>query len=368
MHARIVLLLALLGSVALAGAATSAPPPERFCGLCTDDFGEIAAENDIDATVAESALDIRVFANGSTRWTERVALRSADGGAVEADRSRLDSVARSARGSRWVLVDDPGSLDVAFDGRNLTATYWVEGATTERVGGVVLFEGFHAAPYWNTMMVADRITVTGPAGTVVGNRVPGASIEGRTVEWTRSGPSEETYVAFARSGGLLGAVVGSLAVGTAAGPSMVRDAVAVGTPAAVAVLVLAGVVRLLRRDPREREWRGHALSTLAVAASVGLSLAVVAGVALGLSLGFVGVAAVPLAVVGLLSASDRRTTALAGVVTLAAPVAAALAFVPVYGFGIGFHTLAYSVVVALATAPILLGYAGRALLRRRAPS
>ena len=373
MHARRVLLLALLGSVAIAGVATSAPPPERFCGLCSADIGEIVAENGVDAKAEESALDVRVFANGSTRWTERVALRSADGGPIEAGPERLERIVRSARESRWVLVDNPDSMEIAVEGQFLTATYWVEGAATERVGGVVLFEGFHTEPR-STTMEADLLTVTGPEGTTVENRVPGATVGGQTARWSPVGtgqgpPGARTYVAFAPSDGLTGTIAGAVAVGTAAGPPMIADAVAVGAPAAVAVLLLAGVVRLLGRDPIDRRWQGYALSTLAIAASAGLQLVTVASVALGApALNVLGFAATPLAVVGLLSKSDRRTTALAAVLLLWSPVLTALAFVPASGFGTGFYALSHLLVVALTTAPVLLGYTGIALLERRAPS
>lgn len=373
MHARTVLLLALLGSVALAGVATSAPPPERFCGLCTEDFDGIAAENGLDVTAEASTMTVHVFSNGSTRWREHVVLRSADGGGVEASQERLEGLGRAARESRYVLVDDPESIEVAFDGRTLTATYWVEGATSRQAGGVVLFEGFHTEGR-STTMQADRITVRGPAGTRVANRVPGATLDGRTATWTAgerySAPGAGTYVAFSPGDGLLGKLAGALAVGVVVGPSMFRDAVFVGGPASVAVLLVAGATRTFRRRPGSDRILGYTLSTLAVFTCAGSSLVVVASVALGVGtlepLGFV---AIPLAVVGVLSTGDRRVSVAAALLIPASIVTTALTFVPVgHGLGVGLHTLVYSVVVAGATGPILLGYAGRELLWRRSGS
>jgi len=83
-----VLVVALLAAVA---PTTAAPPPEDVCGACGSQFESAVADAGGSVSVAESALDVQVFENGSARVVVTNRLAGSDGDWV-ADNPTLSSV------------------------------------------------------------------------------------------------------------------------------------------------------------------------------------------------------------------------------------------------------------------------------------
>lgn len=414
---RLLLVFALVGTL-LVGAGTGSPPPERLCGICTDELGESAEDNGVSAYGEQSSLHVQVFENGSSLWTERVQIQDAPAARLRNNSTLRDSIVADARNYRHTLVDTD-SFTTAVEGDDLIARYRVDNVTTQGLNGVVLFDYLHREPGGGYYRTADEIVISGPEGTVVTNQPPGATVRNGSAVWSGdadSEPTASTYVAFGPDGGLLteAATAGTIALDI--GPTMLSDALVGSAPFVVVSAVLAAVLLLVDQWGARRwtpELVGLFVRGTGIAYSIGTAVVVVivwprlitlvplavvfsvfgallwgaqqvagastrdeprrlAPLLLGIGVLSVGVVAVtrpwlfglPAGValfwvaLGAATSTRERLAGLAGVVL--APVALVFPMTPVGGFGTGFVAVFLGVAgVVLAPLGVLLYLLGR---------
>jgi hypothetical protein len=181
-------------------------------------------------------------------------------------------------------------------------TFTVTDAAQRRPAGVLLFDGFASPPPNGDAYVdADRLVVTGPAGTVVTRAPSTGAVDGNRIVWTRT-EDDWTYspqfgrtavIAFAPDAGAVSQVATAVAVRrhslSGLGPEL--RAYALG-PAALLGLVAAGLVvagrRLAAAVPSGRtvlRWLGVAAGGYVAVTALG---ALVGGSDVAYVLGFVG--------------------------------------------------------------------------------
>jgi hypothetical protein len=331
--------------------AAGAPPPQHVCGVCGEDL-EIAAEDeDIDLTVVNSSLDITVTDDGDGRWVARIAVENAT---ALTDHSLRERIVRQTYEHGRTVVENPMNLTTALDGDTLVVRFAVRDMAHRGVGGVLVVDYFRSAPVEGSYVVAaDRVTVTGPAGTAPSYVDGGATAREGSVVW-RTGADgavhlpDETYLAFAPGGGVAGKVTSLLAV-TTMQASMYGPTVAVlgSLPAALLGAAALGLTRFERRvsawaydlDVQPQTLRLGA-GALALALAVTGAVSLVAAPALRGALFALPVALFLL--LGSLGESDRRLRTTVGLALVATPFLAATALVPLgplLGLSVGWLLL-----------------------------
>ncbi|ESP87847.1 hypothetical protein K933_12006 [Candidatus Halobonum tyrrellensis G22] len=192
-----------------------------MCGLCEDGtLASAAADRGATVETGASTLDVRVFANGSTRWTARVELT--DGAGAMANESLRRAVVRAAIDRPRRPGGDASALSSRMDGSTLVASYDRADAAETELGAVV-FTPLHAsgpaipfaiggegAPY----LASDALTVHAPAGYVPAGGADGGNVSGDAVRWTAADGDTvdgDTVPTFVPEGSPLPGVRGALA-------------------------------------------------------------------------------------------------------------------------------------------------------------
>lgn len=180
------LVLALLG----ASAPTVASPPGVFvCDPCEETFVAAAEQHDLDVTVVDSTAVVRVHENGSATWTVRT--RLADEHTPFTDDPDLatavaeDAVdwSRSGGGSHHLE-----SVSVTDSGSNVTMRYRTSAFAAKSLDGTYYTDYFRVGTDNPTALGAERVTVVAPAGTNVGEAVPGSAVDGDRMTLTTFDP------------------------------------------------------------------------------------------------------------------------------------------------------------------------------------
>ncbi|WP_226023151.1 hypothetical protein [Halomicrobium salinisoli] len=340
---------ALLALPLLAPAASAAPPPENVCGVCGASFERSAERLGVDAIVAQSDLDVRVRADGDSRWTARATVNRAAAERFAANRTLLERAVRETYASHRTVVDDPRNLSVALDGRTITATFAVENVTQRYPGDVLLFDAVASdRSDGNPRLDADEATIRGPSGTVVTRAPDGASNEGNQSVWAAGGTVlvRDSVVVFAPDDGAVSQAATAAAVrwrGLEAAAPGLRAFAAV--PSALLALVAAGLLLAGGRLPAAVGDPHRTIRGLAVGAALYVAVAVAGGLVsdgVGFALAAVGALLAPQAfltaatllavgAVDALSRWDRGRVAVGAVASwtlalvLGAPASAALA-------------------------------------------
>lgn len=214
-RAAVLLAAVLVLSSAAAVPAVARAPPWPVCGPCADGaLAAAAADRGASVETDRSTLDVRVFANGSTRWTARVDLT--DGAEAMAN----DSLRRGVVDA--TIRTDYRDRSTRMEGGTLVVTYRRPDAA-ERSAGAVLFTPFHASgpavPFamggeGPPSRAADALTLYAPDGYVLAGGVDGGNESRAAIRWTAAdggrvdGGDVPTFV---REGTLLPGVRGSLA-------------------------------------------------------------------------------------------------------------------------------------------------------------
>ncbi|AHG03356.1 hypothetical protein HALDL1_06910 [Halobacterium sp. DL1] len=227
-----VLVVALLAAVA---PTTAAPPPEDVCGACGSQFESAVADAGGSVSVAESALDVQVFENGSARVVVTNRLAGSDGDWV-ADNSDAVVGALAGRGGGLAPVPADATIQVVDD--RVTVTYRSNDVARTTVGGVVLVDAFRDTASSGWTVNADRFRLAAPPGHAV-TAGPAATEDGvLTAERGASLPA--AFVAFAPDDGAVSTVATQVALAIETGPRFLANAALV---LAVPVLALAGLLR-----------------------------------------------------------------------------------------------------------------------------
>lgn len=182
-RAVVLLLVAAAATACVAGPATARAPPYPVCGPCSGDtLADAADDRGVALGTGRSTLDVRVFANATTRWTVRLDLT--DG----ADAMRNDTLRRAVVGA--AVPDSYAGVSSRVDGGTLVVTYRRPDAA-ERELGAVLFTPFHAsgAPPLATggegtaYPGADALTVHAPEGYVLAGGAGDGNVSGTAARW-----------------------------------------------------------------------------------------------------------------------------------------------------------------------------------------
>jgi hypothetical protein len=348
-------LVGVLVVVALgAGPATAAPPPQELCGVCGDGLERTAEEAGVPLTVEHSTATVTVGDDGAGHWRARVRLSPAASERLAASATLRERVVRETLDWRTV-VDDPRNLETAVENDTLVVDFDVSGVARDRLGVSLVTFASREGAEGSVTVVADRLTVRGPDGTVPTHVPADATGTESAVVWADGGQAAiGPAVAFADSGGPAGNLATSVALVFDAGSRVGPGTLLVGgVPAFVFVAVLGLLVAVDERLPAVRPTR-------AAGVTVGLALGATGLAALGVAFGSLdGALLAPLAVAaGLYAAAGAAPLVLDDPSTrgICAWVASAVCLGALLGGAVSAQTLRAVLVTAPAVCFLPLGY------------
>ncbi|MFC6767325.1 hypothetical protein ACFQE6_20765, partial [Natrinema soli] len=145
----------------------------------------------------------------------------------------------AAVGDAWARyhVADGGvrAVESRLDGETVVVNYAVDDVARRGVGEQWIVDYFATGTSLTRyQLVADRMTIHAPDGTVITNRIPDAEIDGNAATWTNGNErgaggdfGEQTRVTYG-SGGVLGTATGYATIGLEVGPSALVRGLAIG--------------------------------------------------------------------------------------------------------------------------------------------
>ncbi|WP_254523327.1 hypothetical protein [Natrinema caseinilyticum] len=244
--ARFALALCCCVAVGLTGVAgvAGAPPPSQICGVCGPG---IANDAEIAGATGHGTLDIYIDETGDSRWSARVPINAS---AVERYRTNASALAAAVDDAwaRYHAADgDVGSVDPSLRDDTVVVNYTVTDVARRGVGDAWIVDYFATGTSPTRYeVVADRVTIHSPDGTVVTNRIPLADVDGNTATWTNETErdwgedfDDQTYVTYG-SDGVVGTASGYATIGLADGPAVLVRGLANGLIPG-ALIGLAGV-------------------------------------------------------------------------------------------------------------------------------
>lgn len=208
----------LLLAVAFVPIGSPAPPPEGVCGICGDEFEWTAEQNGVNTSVGESALEIRVDADGNSQWRATATLNRTAAAQFEENRTALKRAVTRTYSHSGIVGGEVENLSTTLEDRTLTVAFAVDDSTHQYPGGVIVFDEFTRSPPTTDVYVnANTFTITGPSGTTVTHAPPGGTVAENRATWTSEsdqqyeGPElgREPTVAFAPYDGLVSNVATS---------------------------------------------------------------------------------------------------------------------------------------------------------------
>lgn len=243
---RFVLALCCCVAVGLAGVAgvAGAPPPSQICGVCGPG---IANDAKIAGATGHGTLDIYIDETGDSRWNARVPVTSSAAERYRTDTTALEAAVDDAWARYHAADGDVGSVDLSLRDDTVVVNYTVTDVARRGVGDAWIVDYFATGTGPTRYeVVADRVTIHTPDGTVVTNRIPLATVDGSTVTWTNETEhdwgedfDEQTYVTYG-SDGVVGTASGYATIGLTDGPAVLVRGLATGLLPGVA-LGLVGV-------------------------------------------------------------------------------------------------------------------------------
>ncbi|MFC4544518.1 hypothetical protein ACFO5R_21535 [Halosolutus amylolyticus] len=348
----IVVLIALGVPVASAGLAVGAYPPLSVCGVC----------DSIDGASDAGTLDVHVDEHGDSHWIARVPVTESAAETYRTNQTALEAAVDEGWYRYDVAIDDARNVDASIEDGTVRVAYTVADVAESGVDGGWVFDYLYAGgTRYRYDLLADRVTIHAPDGARVTNSPPNARVEDGSVTWTSDdGIASKTYVTYGPSGvsgtlaswGTAGVVYGPLVLshGLRAGLAPIaivglatvaagrlgggRWGVAGGAGRTVGDAGRRGLDRVCTRFDRSLDQR-----TLAgVAVGTAALLCAVSWLAFGLGqailLGTFGVATAAFLPLG--HALERDESAWRfGLLAVAAPLAATIAFAPYYAAGLG---------------------------------
>jgi len=212
---RQVLALLTLGvMMLLAGCPKNIP---TMCGTCNPAFGP---ENTTAETISEgSELEIQIYANGSSRWTERVRVRGNvsrlnDTETLRSWFSRGRFAPEYAEGPVQISEPIVRFNQTGPETGRLTTTYRAS-IDTRRVGSYLVVTQFHRDIGRTVRTGTETLVIRAPNGTTVINQPPGGEVNNRSVRFDDTTLSGRTYLVFGPAEPPLSYIGGQLAVAVA---------------------------------------------------------------------------------------------------------------------------------------------------------
>ncbi|UVE50029.1 hypothetical protein KU306_14120 [Haloferax larsenii] len=228
---RIFLALLVVSAVlpAVVGPTTASRPPVPVCGVCSGPFENVAADAGVDLTIESSDLHIRVDESGTGHWTARMRINDDAAATFRDDPVLLDTVVRQVYEGDGYFVAEPHDLTARMDGDTAVVTFDVPDMAHRSVGNTLLVDYFNAEGHTRWVSLdTDRLTVSGPAGTVLVNDPPEASTEDGNATWsTENGDYQsidrETYLAFGPDRGVSSLAAAQVSIAADSAPYLLSD-------------------------------------------------------------------------------------------------------------------------------------------------
>jgi|GEM_PF-546626 len=225
-----------------ASPAAAAPPPQELCGVCGDELERSADEAGVPLTVEHSTATIAVDDEGTGHWHAQVRLSPAAAERLAGNEALRTELVRGALDRRTV-VDDPRNLETRIENDTLVVDFDVPGVASDRLGVSLVTFASAEGVEGSVTVVADRLTVRGPEGTVPTHVPADATVDESAVVWVDGGlVGLGPAIAFADAGGALGSVATSAALVLDAGSRVGPGTLLVG---GIPALVFVGAVGLL---------------------------------------------------------------------------------------------------------------------------
>lgn len=256
-------LLAVLAStvllaVAFGSPATAAPPPADTCTACGDDFEDAVAAAGGDVTVASSAMDVFLSANGSARVEVAVDVGPDDAAWVAAN---ADAVVAELAAAGGGLAPVPGDASVRTADGVATVRYDASGFAHTSAGGVVVVDAFADGRATGWEVTGDALRLHAPESVVV-THGPATS---PTTTWTAGDHVDDAYVAYAPNGGVGSTAATQVALVVETGPAFLQGAALVLAPVLAVLALLSRAVEVT--VTRVGDWSARTLGGATAAAS-----------------------------------------------------------------------------------------------------
>ena len=229
------LLLVVVALPAVVVPAAAAPPPEEVCGACGTQFEAAVEDAGGSVSVAESALDVQVYANGSARVVVENRL-AGPGSDWVADNADTVVNALADRGDGFAPAPSDATLRVA--GETVTVSYTTTDVARPSVGDVVLVDAFRDTASSSWTVNADHFRLSGPAGYAFTSGP--SDTENGVWDADRDDVLGAGFVAFAPDDGVVSTGATQLALTIETGPQFLANAALV---LAVPVVALTGLLR-----------------------------------------------------------------------------------------------------------------------------
>ncbi|WP_339104293.1 hypothetical protein [Haloterrigena salinisoli] len=239
----IVALLCLVGTAGIIVVA-GAPPPTQLCGVCGSEMTDGAG---IDGATGPGTLDIHVDESGDSLWRARVPVDSSAVERYRTNESALEAAVDDAWAPYHAAEGDVGTVESTLEGETVVVEYTVDDVARPGAGDAWIVDYFAVgtsnARYGRT---AERVTIHAPEGAEITNRPADAAVDGNTATWTDDAEFDrQTYVTYG-SGGVFGAAAGYATIGLEVGPTALEHGVRGG--AALGLLVGFVGVAVCRTD------------------------------------------------------------------------------------------------------------------------
>ncbi|MFD1514749.1 hypothetical protein [Halomarina rubra] len=277
-HVLAVLVAALL-LVPVVGAVVAAPPPESLCGTCglSEDHYD---DGSVVVDPTNSSVEVELFENGSSRWTERVRVVGGAEGLTTNATLRSETVERAFHRH---VVDDDERVDTRLrvEGETLVTTYRVPGLGAQSMGVLTVGEFHRTGNEPSVYVGAARATLVAPEGYHLVDGPDGSAAETTPdgVVWTSPdatsdyAPRVEGRLTFGDDETLFPALRGLLAAVVQNGPVYLGELFSATVVPGVA-LTVSGLA-LTRRHERRDEAREPAAIPLVALGVVVVAIALV---------------------------------------------------------------------------------------------
>lgn len=165
------LLVGLVAVVWLAAPTVASSPPEPICGACGSSFEDAARQQGVPITVTHSTAEIQVDPNGSATWVVTNRLNESAASRLAANPERLTLIAREAAAADGLAGESAGSvtLQSAAVENGTARIQFTDPDAGSRHAGVLVVDYFHSGNSWGWLLNFDRLSISGPERTVVGN-------------------------------------------------------------------------------------------------------------------------------------------------------------------------------------------------------
>jgi hypothetical protein len=239
--ARLVFALCCCAALGVAGitAVAGHRPPSQLCGVCGPGT---ANDAEITGATGHGTLDIYVDETGDSRWHARVPVTGSAAERYRTNDTALEAAVDDAWARYHAADGDVRAVEPTLEDQTVVVNYTVDDVAERGVGDTWLLDYFMtgtSAVHYE--IVAERVTIHTPNGTVITNHISAAEVDGNTATWVDDEFDEQTSVTYG-AGGVLDTARGYATIGLEVGPTALVDGVALGFVPGVLIGLLGVVI------------------------------------------------------------------------------------------------------------------------------